>query len=185
MTGYYVLAATSVVWALVLTGIGLTRPNFPPTEGRARALMGFAVFLAVATMGVLVASTNVEHPREEAAKAAAEHKGAEQQNAKQPPATGESGSATKRVSVTEKEFSIQIQGGTDLKPASYEFAVDNAGKIPHDLAVEGNGAEKKTPLLDPGKKGGLKVALKPGKYRFYCTVPGHAQSGMDDEVTVR
>jgi plastocyanin len=185
MTGYYVLAAISVVWALVLTGIGLTRPNFPPTGGLARALMGFGVILALATMGVLIASTQVEHPREEAAEAA-EHKGAaEEQKGERAPAPGGPESAVKRVPVTEKEFSIQIQGGTDLEPASYEFAVDNAGKIPHDLAVEGNGIEKKTPLLDPGKEGGLKVALKPGKYRFYCTVPGHAQSGMDDEVTVK
>ena len=122
MTGYYVLAAISVVWALVLTGIGLTRPSFPSTGGLARALMGFGVILALATMGVLIASTHVEHPREEAAeaaehKAAAEEQKGEQapeQKGEQAPAPGGPESAVKRVPVKEKEFSIQIQGGTDL-----------------------------------------------------------------------
>ena len=31
----------------------------------------------------------------------------------------------------------------------------------------------------------LAVALKPGKYKFYCTVPGHEQAGMKVQVTVK
>jgi uncharacterized cupredoxin-like copper-binding protein len=29
------------------------------------------------------------------------------------------------------------------------------------------------------------VDLPPGEYKFYCTVPGHEQSGMKVDVTVK
>ena len=62
----------------------------------------------------------------------------------------------------------------------------NDGKIQHDLTIEGDGVkEKKTPLLDGGASKDLKVRLKPGKYKFYCSVPGHEQAGMTVDVTVR
>ena len=42
----------------------------------------------------------------------------------------------------------------------------------------------KTPLIDAGQSESLEVDLQPGKYMFYCTVPGHEQSGMKVDVTV-
>jgi uncharacterized cupredoxin-like copper-binding protein len=39
-------------------------------------------------------------------------------------------------------------------------------------------------LIDPGKSSELKVNLKPGQYKFYCSVPGHEQLGMKEEVKV-
>lgn len=96
------------------------------------------------------------------------------------------GANAKTVAVTEKEFSIALAGGSTLAAGSYDFAVKNAGKIQHDLAIEGgNLKQKRTPLLDGGKSKDLKVALKPGKYKFYCTVPGHEQAGMKVDVIVR
>jgi len=90
------------------------------------------------------------------------------------------------VDVTEKEFSIALAGGTSLKPGKYKFAVKNEGKIQHDLAVEGGGLnETKTKLIDGGKSADLEVALKPAKYTFYCSVPGHEQAGMKVAVTVK
>jgi len=196
MTGYYVLAGISVAWALGLAAVGLTQKSFPPTGAMARALMGFAVGLALVTVVVLVSVTHVEHPREEAAEAAeaAEREnGINEEPPKQPPAeqqgggtkeSSSTGGKPRAVPVTENEFSIQIEGGTTLKAGSYDFQVANDGKVEHDLAVKADGPEKKTPLIKAGGKADLKVALEPGKYRFWCTVPGHAQSGMEKEVTV-
>jgi plastocyanin len=180
MAAYYVLGITFVVFAIVLTALGLTRENFPPTIRGGRSLMAFAGALALVTFVVLVASTKREHPREEAKEKAAEQK-AEQQppgEAAKPPAAG--GSA---IAVSEKEYSIELTGGTKLKPGKVTFDVKNDGKIQHDLAVE-DGEEKKTPLIDSGKSAKLSDDLKPGKYKLYCTVPGHEQLGMKLEVTV-
>jgi uncharacterized cupredoxin-like copper-binding protein len=66
----------------------------------------------------------------------------------------------------------------------FPFDVQNDGKIPHDLVVEGNGIDEKTPLLDAGQSKTLSVDLKPGTYDLYCSVPGHKEAGMDVKLTV-
>jgi uncharacterized cupredoxin-like copper-binding protein len=40
-----------------------------------------------------------------------------------------------------------------------------------------------TPTFEGGTKA-LTVKLKPGKYVFYCSVPGHRQGGMQGTLTV-
>jgi uncharacterized cupredoxin-like copper-binding protein len=56
---------------------------------------------------------------------------------------------------------------------------------PHGIAVEGNGVDKDGPTVDPGRTSKLTVALKPGKYTFYCPVPGHKAGGMKGTLTVK
>jgi plastocyanin len=176
MAAYYVLGITFVAFALVITAFGLARGDFPPTRTAGRALMAIAGLIAIGTFVMLVTHTHREHPREEANKKAAEQKAS-------PPA-GKPPAATGTVAVTEKEYSIALAGATTLKAGKTTFAVKNDGKIQHDLAVE-DGKEQKTPLIDSGKSATLAVDLKPGKYKLYCTVPGHEQLGMKQAVTVR
>jgi hypothetical protein len=197
MTAYYVLGGLTVAWAVVLTALWLTRPDFPPSGSLGRVLVGLTVALVGSTLVALFATTHVEHPREEAsAEAAAREAESKARSGKDEPAkspapekpAGQAPPAAKAstVGVVEKEFEIDVQGGKELKPASYTFEVDNQGKIEHDLAVQGDGVkQKKTPLITAGKKAKLTVDLKPAKYRLWCTVPGHAQAGMDVEVTVK
>jgi uncharacterized cupredoxin-like copper-binding protein len=40
-------------------------------------------------------------------------------------------------------------------------------------------------LIAAGQSKSLEVDLKPGKYTFFCTVPGHEQAGMKLQVTVK
>jgi uncharacterized cupredoxin-like copper-binding protein len=87
------------------------------------------------------------------------------------------------VAVGETEFKITLPN-TTLKAGSYEFVAHNTGKLGHDLVIRGNGVNAKTPVYNPGQTQTLKVMLKPGKYDFYCSVPGHKQAGMNVEVTV-
>lgn len=61
------------------------------------------------------------------------------------------------------------------------FRVTNKGKLSHDFKISG----KKTPVLKAGKAGTLNATLKPGKYAFLCTLPGHAAAGMKGTFTVR
>jgi uncharacterized cupredoxin-like copper-binding protein len=202
MAGYYVLGGISVAWALLLSAVGLSRGNFPPSQRLERALIGFGVVLALATVVVLVSSTEREHPLEEAAAEGkfkedvqenqAAKQGADAGQAAKGAATGGGANSVpagprarakaKAVPVKESEFKIAVQ--QTLKPGSYDFQVGNAGKIEHNLVIEDGGTEKKTPLIKGGGKSDLKVALKPGTYRFYCSVPGHAQAGMDVKVKV-
>jgi uncharacterized cupredoxin-like copper-binding protein len=179
MTAYYVIAIVIAVGAVVLSAIGLTREDFPPTVGAARAVMAGTLVLVLAGIMALLVTTDKEHPREEAAEAREQAAEAQGEGAVQ----GEGGGRTVRVA--EDEFSVKIESGNTLKPGRYRFRVANRGKIEHDLETEGEGVEEKTPLIAPGEEAALEVDLKPGQYRFYCTVPGHAESGMETEVTVK
>ena len=58
------------------------------------------------------------------------------------------------------------------------------GKM-HGIAVEGNGLDKDGKVVGPGSTSTLSVTLKPGKYTFYCPVPGHRQGGMQGTLTVQ
>jgi uncharacterized cupredoxin-like copper-binding protein len=186
MAVYFVLGAILVVWGLGLAIFGLLRADFPPGGAAGRSLVGVTVLLVIATLTALLLSTSKEHPREEAAAKAAEQKAEGGTTGAAPaPAPAPSGGGGKTIKVSEKEFSIALAGGDKLEAGSYTFAVDNVGKIQHDLAIVGNGIkETKTPLIDAGQSKSLQVDLKPGKYTFFCTVPGHEQSGMKVAVEV-
>jgi uncharacterized cupredoxin-like copper-binding protein len=171
MAVYFVIGAAVVAWALILSFGGMARVKDFPDKRGGRLLIGVSATLAVSAFIALLATTDKEHPREEAKAEAAE-------KAKEEP-----GAAA--VAVSEVEYKVNLPAGTTLKPGVATFDVQNNGKIQHDLAVEGAGGEKKTPLIDAGKTASLEVGLKPGKYKLYCTVPGHEQLGMKTEVTVR
>jgi uncharacterized cupredoxin-like copper-binding protein len=185
MAVYFVLGSILVAWGLGLAIYGLLRPDFPPSGSAGRVLVGVTVLIVAGTLIALLSTTVREHPREEAAAKAAETKAAANQGAAAPSAPAAPSGAGKTVKVSEKEFSIALAGGSKLKAGKYTFAVGNVGKIQHDLAIEGNGLpETKTPLINAGQSKTLSVDLKAGKYKFYCTVPGHEQSGMKVQVTV-
>jgi uncharacterized cupredoxin-like copper-binding protein len=62
------------------------------------------------------------------------------------------------------------------------FKVTNAGTIVHDFKIAG----KKTKNLTPGQSQTIKVTFKKaGKYKFLCTVTGHAAAGMKGVLTVK
>ena len=180
MSAYYVIAIVVVVGAVVLSAIGLTREDFPPNTRAARAVMAGTLVAVVAGVIALLATTEKEHPREEAAHAAAEEQAVEK-GKREAPGAGDT------IAVTEKEYSIAIEGGNSLEAGSLNLAVANEGKIEHDLAIEGEqiGDEPKTPLIKPASTVPFEVELPAGKYKFYCTVPGHEQAGMVTDVTVR
>lgn len=61
----------------------------------------------------------------------------------------------------------------------------NASSIPHNIAIKGPGATAVGPIGQGGHVSTVSVTLKPGKYEFYCSVPGHEQAGMKGTLTVK
>jgi mono/diheme cytochrome c family protein len=71
-----------------------------------------------------------------------------------------------------------------------ELEIDsrNASGTPHDIALQegtsgrllGDGA-----IVSNGGISRVSVSLRPGRYTFYCTVPGHREGGMHGTLTVR
>jgi uncharacterized cupredoxin-like copper-binding protein len=97
--------------------------------------------------------------------------------------SSEAEAAATTVKVVEVDYKIRLPE-TTLKPGTYTFDVENRGKVPHNLKIQGPGGGGRTPDISPGGGEALTVELKPGSYDFYCTVPGHRQLGMEQKVTV-
>lgn len=62
----------------------------------------------------------------------------------------------------------------------------NSSPVPHDVALEDEAGETiaETEVLAEGSDS-TTAELKPGKYTFYCSVPGHRQGGMEGTLTVK
>ena len=71
------------------------------------------------------------------------------------------------------------------KAGKVTITMDNPSSIPHGVAVEGNGVDKDGKVVNKGGASTVTASLKPGKYTFYCPVPGHRQAGMQGTLTVK
>lgn len=154
--GLAVVAAVFIAFALSVSFLApRRRPDFPGKNG-------FSVFIIVCVfLFAAMLSAVAVFGRETEAKGAAVAKGT-------------------IVQVTETEFKIAL-GTRSVKAGPVTFDVKNAGKIQHDLAVQGG---KKTPLINPGSSATLTVTLKKGTTTVYCSVPGHRRLGMVAELNV-
>ena len=72
------------------------------------------------------------------------------------------------------------------KAGSDSFDFTNDAPISHDFTVETSSGQKvgATPIFSGGTKS-FTATLKPGTYKFLCTVPGHAAAGMQGTITVK
>jgi plastocyanin len=66
-----------------------------------------------------------------------------------------------------------------------EIDSKNDSSTPHDIAVEGNGVNETGKIVQGGGTSTVSADLKPGKYQFFCTVPGHREAGMEGTLTVK
>ena len=67
-------------------------------------------------------------------------------------------------------------------PGRIEFVMDNPSPIDHNIALE-DGPEGD--IVGTGGTSRFETTLKRGKYRYLCTVPGHAEGGMVGDLTVK
>jgi plastocyanin len=76
--------------------------------------------------------------------------------------------------------------GLSAKPGNLTITYDNPSPVPHSIAVatsNGNVLGQVQPFTQ-GKQSVDLTNLAPGKYVFYCTVPGHREAGMQGDLTV-
>jgi hypothetical protein len=95
--------------------------------------------------------------------------------------------APSRLLVAGDEYSL-ILSRAALKrgPAVIQFV--NRGEDPHDLRLKRIGAAAHTvsaPEVPPGGLVELETRLRTGRYRLWCSLPGHRQRGMRAVLKVR
>jgi plastocyanin len=74
----------------------------------------------------------------------------------------------------------------DAKAGKVTVNFTNSSPVPHDVALEDEAGETvaETEVLAEGSDSAT-AELKPGEYKFFCTVPGHRQGGMEGTLTVK
>jgi plastocyanin len=212
-TPFYIAGGLLVVWALALSlGIGGRMPDFPRNVKEQRAVMAvtavlvlFAVSMAVVTSGTPAKSAVTETtssgpeiaPLPGAPEAAANASTQPTATAgSQPtattgtpapassPAAGKGGSSLSLAANPGGALSYNTKQLT-AKAGKVTIAMTNMSPLEHNLTVaEGTKVLGATPTFVGGTKQ-LTLTLKPGKYTFYCSVPGHRAAGMEGTLTVQ
>jgi plastocyanin len=199
-TLFFVCGIALAVSAVVASFIGLRVKSFPGKAGPFVALV-FAVLIgATATFAVLHAKDEDKAKAAELSKADEEAEKEEsspvEEESKEAPPAG------KEAPVAKPEASAQGPGGTlqlaasetalafdktslTSKPGKVTIDFDNPAALEHNVAIEQNG--KEIAISETLAKGKTSVSadLAPGTYTYLCTVPGHAEAGMEGVLTVR
>ncbi len=76
------------------------------------------------------------------------------------------------------------EASTKAGNVTVEF--NNPQAVPHDVAIEESSGKTvgQTEVITEGSDS-TAVDLKPGKYTFYCSVPGHREAGMEGTLTAQ
>jgi plastocyanin len=192
-TLFYICGIGLAVSAVLISIVGLKVKTFP---GKAFPLviLWFAILVGgAATFSVLHAK---DEDKAKAAEFAAENKTIEKEESSPEPAAKApaKGAPAKpvakgpggilKVSADPTQLAFDTTTLTS-KPGKVTIDFDNPSAIAHNVVIEQSGKEIAGTSLIAEAKDSVSTDLAPGTYTFLCTVPGHAEAGMEGTLTVR
>jgi uncharacterized cupredoxin-like copper-binding protein len=94
--------------------------------------------------------------------------------------------APSRIFVSAKEWSLILSRQT-LRAGEARIQLHNAGEDAHDLRLRRVGGTRSLGLAEtsPGKVAEIRAVLRPGRWRLWCSLPGHEAKGMRATLTVQ
>lgn len=197
---FYVIGIVLVIAAVVLSFLGIRgSASFPPS--RAMLVGVIAVFAAIVgvTMAFAVDLSEEEqaHREQELAQeeeAAAGEEAPTQSPGGQPQASeGGNQQQPETAEATTLAVSSPSDGGLVFEPDGLEASAGNLtitytnpSPVPHSLALETSDGNVlgETSVITDSEESVEFQSLAPGKYVFFCTVPGHREGGMEGDLTV-
>ncbi len=78
-----------------------------------------------------------------------------------------------------------LASSASASPGHVTINMNNMSSTPHDIALQGGGVNTIGKIVSNGGTSTVSADLKPGKYTFYCSVPGHRAAGMVGTLTVK
>ncbi len=198
---FYIVGGVLVLWALVLgVGVGMRATNFPANLGQQRAVIAVTAVLVIATVATAVltsgspAKTGEKRSVAAVSPAAGETRSSTSATGSQPTAsTGTPAPASSPASGAASSLALAANPAGQLsydtkqlsaKAGTVSITMANMSPLEHNVTVaEGTKVLGATPTFAGGSKT-LVLKLKPGRYTFFCSVPGHRQGGMEGTLTV-
>lgn len=200
---FYIAGGVLVVWALALSmAIGMRQPRFPGNLEGQRAVSAVSILLVAATIATAVL-TSGGSAAPAAAKSAAPQStvssGGTPAPAETTPTTPASTTSTPATTPTAPAAAgshLQVAADSSglLKfdttaltahAGTVTITMANSAPLEHNLTIaQGSTVLGATPTFTGGTRT-LTLNLKPGRYVFYCSVPGHRQAGMEGTLTVQ
>jgi plastocyanin len=186
---FFVLGIILVIAAVAMAFVGIRgSAPFPPSRGLMVAGIGLFIALVGATMAFAIVKSEDEQSErnEELAK---EEEQAHQAEGATTTAGGQQAAIpteTLNVSSPADGGLIFEPNGLEAKPGNLTITYDNPSPVGHSLAVATNNDNvlAETSISTNSKESVQLTDLNPGKYVFYCTVPGHREAGMQGDLTV-
>jgi plastocyanin len=204
-TLFYALGIALVVSAVVVSLIGLRFEKFPSSRTMLLAVLAYFVALVAATATFAVRNANDEQTdqaKHDEGNAAAASKIANAESTSPAPAPTSSGSSSGSSS---SSSSAPTGGGSAIKISADPTGLlkfeqttvtakagadtidfTNDSPVGHNVQIaDSSGKALGGTKTITGGSATAKVDLKPGKYTFFCSVPGHEAAGMKGTLVVK
>ena len=200
-TVFYIVGSCLAATALIVSVLGLRDVKFP---GRAYPFVILLFAVLVATAMTFAVRTGKDETAAHAAENAQEEASTQGGGATaQAPSGGQQGGASQQAGGAQQPAAPKGPGGNlkisadpngqlafdtktlSSKPGKITVTFTNPQPLAHNFAIEQNGKLLgQTPLIT-SSTGKQTFDLAAGSYTFLCTVPGHAQAGMQGTLTVK
>jgi plastocyanin len=202
---FYIVGGLLVVWALTLS-LGLGRkPDFPGSLAAQRGVVAISAVLVVGAVSTAVLTSSVPakgnvtptHTEElppvpvvsspaEVSSASAPSEPVATTGTPAPASSPAPGKAGAQLQLAANPSGLLAYDTKQLsaKAGTVTITFTNNSPLEHNVTIaEGAKVLGATPTFKGGSKT-LTLTLKPGKYVFYCSVPGHRQAGMEGTLSV-
>jgi plastocyanin len=198
-TLFFICGIALAVSAVVVSFIGLRVKSFPGKAGPVVVLVFAALIGATTTFAVLHAKDEDKAKAAELSKADEEAEKEEsspvEDESKEAPANKEAPVPKPKASATGPGGTLQLAASetalafdkTSLtsKPGKVTIDFDNPAALEHNVAIEqGSKIIAESETLAKGETS-VSAELAPGTYTYLCTIPGHAEAGMEGTLVVK
>ncbi len=203
-TLFFTLGIILVVSAVLVAVAGLRFETFPPNRLALAAVLVWFVGLVGGTTTFAVLNARDEQHKAQAEEAATSTSTTPTsttsstptstattststtptQTQTQAPAGG--GSTVKISADPTGQLAFQQKAVTASKPGPVTIDFTNDSPVGHDVTIaDSSGKDLGGTQIITGSSTSATVNLKPGKYTFFCSVPGHEAAGMKGTLTVK
>ena len=187
---FYVFGIALTVMAVVIAFVGLRVESFPsrPVFVGGLALMAFLV-VGSAAFAIVLSREEHEIREKEIFEYREEHpEGGEAPHAETDEPADAEGTTAEALDLTSPEAGDLVfePDVLDAEAGDLSLNYTNPSEVPHNVAIDdGSETVAQGETVTGGSSAAATATLEPGEYTFFCSIPGHRESGMEGTLTVK